>query len=134
MESAQEAQIGKGRAIEEMTRLLVEFYRPVRIYLFGSEGRGEAREDRDLDFLVVVPDETPESLIRSSEVYSRLSDSVSRRMSYRGGRAILRDGRHSLWRRCQRQWRWRDDCCMTPDEWLLDEAHVRLRTEAILQA
>lgn len=73
MESLQEPQIGKGQAIEEMTRQLVDFYRPVRIYLFGSEARGEAGPDSDLDFLVVVPDDTPEPLMRSTEVYSRLS-------------------------------------------------------------
>jgi predicted nucleotidyltransferase len=59
--------------IEEMTRRLVEFYRPVRIYLFGSEARGEAGPDSDLDFLVVVPDDTPEPMMRTSEGYSRLS-------------------------------------------------------------
>jgi predicted nucleotidyltransferase len=42
--------------VDEMTRRLVEFYRPVRIYLFGSEARGDAGPDSDLDFLVVVPD------------------------------------------------------------------------------
>ena len=73
MESAQETQIGNGRAIEEMTRRLVEFYQPVRIYLFGSAARGEAGPDSDLDFLVVVADDAPESLMRSSEVYSLLS-------------------------------------------------------------
>ncbi len=68
-----QVQLSKQEVIDEMTRRLVEFYRPVRIYLFGSEARGEAGQDSDLDFLVVVPDETPESLMRSSEVYSRLS-------------------------------------------------------------
>jgi uncharacterized protein len=63
----------KEEVIEEMTRRLVEFYRPVRIYLFGSEARGEAGPDSDLDFLVVVPDDTPEPTMRSSEAYSRLS-------------------------------------------------------------
>ena len=62
----------KQEVIEEMTRRLVEFYRPVRIYLFGSEARGEAGPDSDLDFLVVVPDNTPERMVRSSEVYSLL--------------------------------------------------------------
>jgi uncharacterized protein len=66
-------QLTKQQVIEEMTRRLVEFYRPVRIYLFGSEARGEAGPDRDLDFLVVVPDDTPETMMRSSEVYLRLS-------------------------------------------------------------
>ena len=59
--------------IEEVTRRLVEFYRPVRIYLFGSEARGEAGPDSDLDFLVVVRDDTPEPVMRTSAGYSRLS-------------------------------------------------------------
>src|ERR1700733_1796747 len=59
--------------IEEMTRRLVEYYRPVRVYLFGSEARGEAGPDSDLDFLVVVPDGTPEEILRSGEISSRLS-------------------------------------------------------------
>ena len=66
-------QLTKQEVIEEMTRRLVEFYRPVRIYLFGSEARGEAGPDSDLDFLVVVPDDTPERVMRSSEGYSLLS-------------------------------------------------------------
>ena len=66
-------QLTKQEVIEEMTRRLVEFYRPVRIYLFGSEARGEGGPDSDLDFLVVVPDDTPEGLMRTGEVYSRLS-------------------------------------------------------------
>jgi predicted nucleotidyltransferase len=66
-------QLTKEEVIEEMTRRLVEFYRPVRIYLFGSEARGEAGSDSDLDFLVIVPDDTPEPVMRSSEGYSRLS-------------------------------------------------------------
>ena len=66
-------QLTKQEVIEEMTRRLVEFYRPVRIYLFGSEARGEAGPDSDLDFLVVVPDETPEEILRSGDIYSRLS-------------------------------------------------------------
>ena len=49
-------QLTKQEVIEEMTRRLVEFSRPDRIYLFGSEARGEAGPDSDLDFLVVVPD------------------------------------------------------------------------------
>jgi uncharacterized protein len=66
-------QLTKQEVIEEMTRRLVEFYGPVRIYLFGSEARGEAGPDSDLDFLVVVPDDTQEALMRTGEVYSRLS-------------------------------------------------------------
>jgi predicted nucleotidyltransferase len=68
-----QTQLTKQEVIEEMTRRLVEFYRPVRIYLFGSEARDDAGPDSDLDFLVVVPDDTPESTMRSGEVYSRLA-------------------------------------------------------------
>ena len=60
-------------AIQEITRRLVEFYHPDKIYLFGSEARGEAGPDSDLDFLVVVPDDAPEDLMRSGEIYHRLS-------------------------------------------------------------
>jgi len=59
-----QVQFTKQEVIEEMTRRLVEFYSPVRIYLFGSEARGEAGPDSDLDFLVVVPDDTPEEKLR----------------------------------------------------------------------
>ena len=68
-----QTQLTKQEVIEEMTRRLVEFYRPVRIYLFGSEARGEAGPDSDLDFLVVVPDDTPDQKMRTGEVYSLLS-------------------------------------------------------------
>ena len=59
-------------AIAEITRRLVEFYRPLRIYLFGSAARGEGGPDSDLDFLVVVPDDAPDSVFRSGEIYGRL--------------------------------------------------------------
>jgi len=51
---------------------LVEFYRPSRIYLFGSAARGEAGPDSDFDFLVVLPDDAPAELRRSGEIYARL--------------------------------------------------------------
>ena len=58
--------------IEEITRRLVEFYHPVRIYLFGSEARGDSGPDSDFDFLVVVPDGAPDTVFRNGEVYGRL--------------------------------------------------------------
>jgi len=51
-------------AIAEITRRLVEACQPVRVYLFGSEARGDAGPDSDLDFLVVVPDDAPEDVMR----------------------------------------------------------------------
>jgi predicted nucleotidyltransferase len=68
-----QAQLTKDEVIAEMTRRLVEYYHPVRICLFGSEARGEAGPDSDLDFMVVVPDDTPEHVMRSGDIYSILS-------------------------------------------------------------
>ena len=59
-----QVQLTRQEAIEEITRRLVEFYSPVRIYLFGSEARGDSGPDSDLDFLVVVPDDAPEEKLR----------------------------------------------------------------------
>jgi predicted nucleotidyltransferase len=68
-----QAQLSKQEAIEEITRRLVEFYSPVRIYLFGSEARGDAGPDSDLDFLVVAPDDVSPEKLRSRGVYSFVS-------------------------------------------------------------
>jgi predicted nucleotidyltransferase len=62
----------KQETIEEITRRLIDFYQPVRIYLFGSEARGEAGPDSDLDFCVVLPDDAPESLYRDRSIHGRL--------------------------------------------------------------
>jgi predicted nucleotidyltransferase len=64
--------VTKQETIEEITRRLVEFYQPVRIYLFGSEARGEAGPDSDLDFCVVLRDDAPESLYRDRSIHRRL--------------------------------------------------------------
>jgi predicted nucleotidyltransferase len=61
----------KQEIIDEITRRLVEFYQPVRIYLFGSEARGESGPDSDFDFCVVLPDDAPESLYRDRSVHKR---------------------------------------------------------------
>lgn len=53
------------RIIQEITRRLVDFYRPVRVYLFGSVARGDHGPDSDLDFCVVVPDNAPREVFRA---------------------------------------------------------------------
>jgi predicted nucleotidyltransferase len=47
---------GKG-ALDAAVRRLVKALHPERIYLFGSRARGDAHQDSDYDFLLVVPDE-----------------------------------------------------------------------------
>ena len=42
--------------IQEAVRRLVDLASPVRVLLFGSYARGDARGDSDLDFLVVERD------------------------------------------------------------------------------
>jgi len=60
-------------AVSLITSRLVEFYRPERIYLFGSAARGDAGPDSDLDFCVVLPDDAPEALLRSGKIYAILA-------------------------------------------------------------
>ena len=61
----------KEDTIKEITRQLIEFYQPVRVYLFGSEARGESGPDSDLDFCVVLPDNAPLSLYRDRSIHGR---------------------------------------------------------------
>lgn len=57
--------------IDEITRRLVEFYRPVRLYLFGSAARGDSGPDSDLDFCVLLPDDAPAGLYRDRSIHGR---------------------------------------------------------------
>ena len=43
----------------ELLDSVVRHLRPQRIILFGSRARGDAREDSDIDLLVVVDDDLP---------------------------------------------------------------------------
>jgi predicted nucleotidyltransferase len=64
--------MSKEETINEITRHLIDFYRPVRIYLFGSEARGESGPESDLDFCVVLPADAPQSLYRDRSIHHRL--------------------------------------------------------------
>jgi predicted nucleotidyltransferase len=44
--------------IEELTRRIVEEFRPQRVLLFGSYARGTPNADSDVDLLVVLPQAT----------------------------------------------------------------------------
>jgi hypothetical protein len=43
--------------LSEIVRRLVDAYRPLRIFLFGSKARGDAGPDSDYDLMVIVPDD-----------------------------------------------------------------------------
>jgi len=58
--------------LAEVVRRLVEAYRPLRIYLFGSVARGEGGPDSDYDLMVVVPDEAPMELQDCDPAYRAL--------------------------------------------------------------
>ena len=58
--------------LAEIVSRLVEAYEPERIYLFGSEARGDAGPDSDFDLLVVVPNEATPEMKRSRLAYERL--------------------------------------------------------------
>ncbi len=60
--------------IQEITRRLVEYFHPERVYLFGSSARGEDGPDSDLDFCIVLPQNAPESAFRDRTFHRQLSD------------------------------------------------------------
>ncbi len=45
--------------LDEVLRRLVAVFHPERIVLFGSQARGDAREDSDIDLLVVAESDEP---------------------------------------------------------------------------
>ena len=49
------AHIAADDAIEVMTRRIVERFHPLRVILFGSRARSEARSVSDFDLLIVAP-------------------------------------------------------------------------------
>ena len=59
-------------ALSEIVRRLVEVYRPLRIYLFGSTARGEAGPDSDYDLMVIISDDVHPSLRSSRPAYEAL--------------------------------------------------------------
>jgi predicted nucleotidyltransferase len=59
-------------ALAQVVQRLVEAYQPERIYLFGSQARGQAGPHSDYDLLVIVPDDAPPERRRSRLAYQVL--------------------------------------------------------------
>jgi HEPN domain-containing protein len=49
----------KPRIPRDLIDSVVEYFKPQRVILFGSQARGEATRDSDIDLLVVVDNDTP---------------------------------------------------------------------------
>jgi len=58
----------------EVVHRLVEVYRPEKVYLFGSVGRGDANADSDYDILLVVRDDSPGFLRDGRRGYQAIAD------------------------------------------------------------
>ena len=58
--------------LAEVVRRLVEAYVPERVYLFGSQARGDVGPDSDYDLLLVVRDDSPRDKRSSRLAYEAL--------------------------------------------------------------
>jgi uncharacterized protein len=47
------------RVPRDLVDSVVDYFKPQRVILFGSQARGDAHRDSDIDLLVIVDDETP---------------------------------------------------------------------------
>ena len=60
------------KAVQQLVAQIVELAHPLRVILFGSAARGDAKEGSDLDLLIVVSEDTPRRRL-AQELYCRLN-------------------------------------------------------------
>jgi predicted nucleotidyltransferase len=65
------ARIDARAAIDEMVHRIAERFSPDRIILFGSHARSDARDDSDIDLLVLFS-ELDDPRARAGEIYTAL--------------------------------------------------------------
>lgn len=61
------------RILADVVLRLVQALGPERVYLFGSQARGEATHDSDYDILVVVPQSEHPRYVREQAAYRALA-------------------------------------------------------------
>ena len=62
--------------IEQITDLIVRITRPRKVYLFGSQASDTARDDSDLDIMIVVDDDTVDLRGLRQSVHLEISSSL----------------------------------------------------------
>ena|SRR5271163_2904328 len=71
----------------ELLNAVVEYFRPLRVILFGSAARGDAGQDIDIDLLVILDDDAPPHHLtlaagyQSRRSYHRAADVIPCRAS-----------------------------------------------------
>jgi predicted nucleotidyltransferase len=62
--------------INDIAKVMKENFPQAVTYLYGSEARGEAHEDSDIDILILLPDELDNSQFRNlrAEIYDKIFD------------------------------------------------------------
>ncbi len=58
--------------LTEAVQRLVELFQPERVYLFGSQARGDANADSDYDLMVIVPAAEEPEYRRAQRAYGVL--------------------------------------------------------------
>lgn len=61
------------RIVQDLVRRIVRAVDPMKVILFGSRARGDARPDSDFDLLVVRESDEPR-YARSRSIYTALAD------------------------------------------------------------
>jgi predicted nucleotidyltransferase len=62
--------------VNEIARVMRENFPQTETYLYGSEARGDAKEDSDFDLLILAPDNLNDSQFRTlrNEIFDKIFD------------------------------------------------------------